>query len=381
MTAARKSNVGSDVSVKSSKRRSKAAITIDPSEEVGPTEVYDPVIRNELKRAAVWIGLAALVGLVILLIHPILLIIGGLVLASMLDGGARLLGRVLPIPRGFRLALVIVAVGAFLFWTISLTGSQLADQALTLRSTVEAQVVRIGAFAQEHGFVVSASDFKGLTSEAFKSVGRLTEAVSSALGIVTSLAMMLVLAVFLAADPRMYERGIAWMLPLAEREHFYATTAKIGFTLRRLMFGRLIGMTIEGFGTWFLLSLGNVPMAALLGVLTGILAFLPNIGALISGVLMVLVGFSAGTQAGLWALAVYVGVHLVDGWFIAPMVAKKSVDLAPAMVLSAQLLFGALFGIIGLALADPIVVMIKVALERQSERNEAKHGGISSGDG
>ena len=377
MTAAQKSSVVA----KGAKRKSKAVIAIDPSEEVGPTEVYDPVIRNELKRAAVWIGLAALVGLVILLIHPILLIIGGLVLASMLDGGARLLGRVLPIPRGFRLALVIVAVGAFLFWTVSLTGSQLADQALTLRSTVEGQVARIAIFAQDHGFVVSASDFKGLTSEAFKSVGRLTEAVTSALGIVTSLAMMLVLAIFLAADPRMYERGIAWLLPLREREHFYTTTAKIGFTLRRLMFGRLIGMTIEGFGTWFLLSLGNVPMAALLGVLTGILAFLPNIGALISGVLMVLVGFSAGTQAGLWALAVYVGVHLVDGWFIAPMVAKKSVDLAPAMVLSAQLLFGALFGVIGLALADPIVVMIKVALERQSERNEAKHGGSGSGTG
>ena len=373
--------INSDGATKASKRKSKTVVAIDSSEEVGPTEVYDPAIRNELKRAAVWIGLAALVGLVILLIHPILLIIGGLVLASMLDGGARLLGRVLPIPRGFRLALVIVAVGAFLFWTVSITGSQLADQALTLRSTVEGQVARIGSFAQEHGFVVSASDFKGLTSEAFKSVGRLTEAVTSALGIITSLAMMLVLAVFLAADPRMYERGIAWMLPMAEREHFYATTAKIGFTLRRLMFGRLIGMTIEGVGTWFLLSLGNVPMAALLGVLTGILAFLPNIGALISGVLMVLVGFSAGTQAGLWALAVYVGVHLVDGWFIAPMVAKKSVDLAPAMVLSAQLLFGALFGVIGLALADPIVVMIKVALERQSERNEARNSGSGKGDG
>jgi predicted PurR-regulated permease PerM len=351
---------------------------IEGAEEVGPTEVYDPVIRNELKRAAVWIGLASLIGLLILLIQPILLIIGGLVLAAMLDGGARLLGRLLPIPRGFRLALVVVAVIAFLYWTIGLTGSQLAEQALTLRTTVQSQIERIGAFAQERGFVVSAEDVKGLTSEAFKSVGRVTEAVTSAVGIVASLAMMLVLAIFLAADPRMYERGIAWMLPMAEREHFYVTAEKIGFTLRRLMFGRLIGMSIEGVGTWFLLSLAGVPMAALLGVLTGILAFLPNIGALISGVLMILVGFSAGTETGLWAIAIYVGVHLVDGWLISPMVAKKSVDLAPAMVLSAQLLFGALFGVIGLALADPIVVMIKVALERQSERNEARHSGKAS---
>jgi predicted PurR-regulated permease PerM len=68
---------------------------------------------------------------------------------------------------------------------------------------------------------------------------------------------------------------------------------------------------------------------------------------------------------------------MVDGYLIVPMVAKRAVDLAPALVLGAQILFGALFGILGLALADPIIAMIKVALERQSERNEAR--GIREG--
>src|SRR3546814_7240803 len=76
----------------------------------------------------------------------------------------------------------------------------------------------------------------------------------------------------------------------------------MAWTLRRLMAGRLIGMAVEGFGTWILLMLGGVPMATLLGVLTGILAFLPNIGAIISGVLIVLVGFSAGVNTGLYAV-------------------------------------------------------------------------------
>jgi predicted PurR-regulated permease PerM len=59
-------------------------------------------------------------------------------------------------------------------------------------------------------------------------------------------------------------------------------------------------------------------------------------------------------------------VQIIDGYVIVPMVAKRSVDLAPALVLGAQLLFGALFGIMGLALADPIVAMIKVLLEERS---------------
>ena len=51
---------------------------------------------------------------------------------------------------------------------------------------------------------------------------------------------------------------------------------------------------------------------------------------------------------------------------------RTDLDRVAALVLGAQILFGALFGILGLALADPIIAMIKVALERHSERNEAR---------
>ncbi|WP_397602844.1 AI-2E family transporter [Sphingorhabdus sp.] len=334
-------------------------------------------MRSEIKRAAVWIGMASLVVAFIWLAQPILLIIGGIVLAAMFDGGARLLGRVLPIPRGFRLTIVVLAVFGFIYWTFVFTGSELAAQAASLQAIVETQIESIGNRIEAAGFNISAEDVKGLGSQILNSVGRVTEAVSSVLGTVTNLAMMLVLGIFIAAEPRLYERGVAWMLPLAKRAHFYGTAEKMGSVLRRLMAGRLLGMAVEGVGTWVLLSLGGVPMAALLGVLTGLLAFLPNIGAIVSGALIILVGFSAGVDVGLYAIFVYFVVQTVDGYLIVPMVAKRAVDLAPALVLGAQILFGALFGILGLALADPIIAMIKVALERQSERNEAR--GIREG--
>lgn len=341
-------------------------------EEVGPTEFYDPLVRSELKKAAVWIGMATFVVALIWLAQPILLIIGGLVLAAMFDGGARLLGRILPIPRGFRLTIIVLAVFGFIYWTFVFTGSELAAQAASLQAIIEAQVDTLGNRIAASGFNISADDVKGFGTQILNSVGRVTAAVTSVVGTVTNMAMMLVLAIFIAAEPRMYERGVAWMLPLAEREHFYGTAEKIGRVLRRLMAGRLLGMAVEGFGTWILLSLGGVPMAALLGILTGLLAFLPNIGAIVSGALIILVGFSAGVDIGLYAVFVYFVVQMVDGYLIVPMVAKRAVDLAPALVLGAQILFGALFGILGLALADPIIAMIKVALERQSERNEAR---------
>ena len=102
-------------------------------EEMGPTELYDPLIRTELKKASVWIGLATLVVALIWLAQPILLIFGGIVLAAMFDGGTRLLGRVLPIARSLRLTIVVLGVFGFIYWTFMFTGS---EQSPSLKSAV-----------------------------------------------------------------------------------------------------------------------------------------------------------------------------------------------------------------------------------------------------
>jgi predicted PurR-regulated permease PerM len=349
-------------------------------EAPGPNELRDPVIREELKRASVWIGLVVLVGLIWLLAQPILLIVGGVVFAAMLDGGTRLLGRVLPIARPWRLVIVALGVIAFLVWVVILAGTQLVDQAEAMRGIVTMQVERISNWATQMGVLQDSKELTSLGKDLLGSLGRVTSAVTGVFGALTSVGMIVVIGVFLAVEPRLYERGIAWMFPLERRDDFYSTANAIGKALRRLMAGRLLAMFVEGVGTWLLLSLGSVPMAALLGVLTGLLAFLPNIGALVSGSLLILVGFSGGVETGVWAIGVYLVIHFIDGYLIVPMVARRSVDLAPALVLAAQLLFGALFGILGLALADPIVAMIKVSLEKGSENSaeRAAANGLSA---
>jgi predicted PurR-regulated permease PerM len=341
----------------------------------GPNEMRDPVIREELKRAVVWVGVVGAVVLMVFLSQPLLLIFGGVVFAAMLDGGTRLLGRILPIGRGWRLMMVVLGVIAFLGWVIYFTGSTLADQAEALRDTVTTQVERLITYANAQHLLDGGLD-GGQATEIGKqimgSIGRVTSAVSTVVGGVTSAVMIVVIGVFLAIEPRLYERGVAWMFPVDRRLHLYATLKEMGHTLRRLMAGRLLGMAVEGVGVWVLLAAGGVPMAALLGVLTGLFAFLPNIGSIISGVLIILVGFSGGVDMGFYALGVYLAVQIVDGYLIVPTVAKRSVDLAPALILGAQLLFGAAFGLLGLMFADPIVAMLKVGLEAGSKDAEAR---------
>ncbi|HEX8389198.1 MAG TPA: AI-2E family transporter, partial [Sphingomonas sp.] len=195
----------------------------------------------------------------------------------------------------------------------------------------------------------------------------------------TTLFFILVLGLFFAMEPRVYERGMQWLVPRGERHEFSLTLDRMGFTLRRLLAGKLIAMVAQGVLTWILLAIVGVPLAALLGIITGVLAFIPNIGAFVSGVLMVAVGFSAGVDTGLWAIGIYVVVQGLDGYVFSPLVAKKTVDMPPALTLGAQILASAAFGLIGLALADSFVAMIKVALERRAEREKEREDHGTSG--
>ncbi|MFL6793567.1 MAG: AI-2E family transporter [Sphingomicrobium sp.] len=360
-------------------RKAKAAPAVEVHiEQPGPTEINDPLVRREFARAAVWLGMALAIVGVVFLAQPLLLIIGGLVFSVVLDGGSRLLGRVLPIGRGWRLLIVTLAGFGFIGWVFWFAGTTFIAQFEVLRAVVTAQFHAIAAWAERVG-LMHAGSTASIGDQLLGSVGRLTSAVGSALGALASGLMIIVIGIFIAMEPRLYDRGVAWMLPVRHRTRFYLISNRVGFTLRRLLFGRIIGMVFEGVFTWLMLAyvsqifgIGAVPMAALLGLITGVLAFLPNIGAPISGVLMVAVGFSAGPQAGIYAIFVYFFVQNIDGYLVVPYIARRTVDLAPAVVLAMQLLMGALFGILGVLFADPILATLKVVLVDLSNQHAAR---------
>ena len=336
----------------------------------GPTDFSDRLVITEAKRAATWVAVIALAALVVVLSQPLLVIFGGIVFAALVDGGARLLGRVLHVRRSVRIGLVLLFAVSFMVWLVMFAGNQITDQAAQMPAVVNLQVHRLLDWGRAHGVTFGKTDFGSVAQQAIGGVGSLTTVLGGLLGGLTTLVLILILGVYLAMEPRLYQRGVAWMLPLNERASFQVTLMRMGRSLRMLLFGRVLGMVVEGVAVGVLLALYGVPMAALLGILTCMLAFLPNIGAPISGALMILVGFSGGTNMGIYCTVVYVAVQTIDGYIIVPMVARRTADLAPALVLGAQLIMGVLFGLLGLVLADPIVLMLKIALERQSEPND-----------
>jgi len=342
-----------------------------------PTRITSPELRFEAARAIVWITIVGIALLAIYISQSLLVIFGAMVFASMIDGGSRVLGRYLKIGRAWRVALVLLSAVAFFLWLTYFTGSQISQEAAQLPDIVEAQGAVLFDWLRNQGLQVQFTDMQSLVSQALSGFGTVTRALGGILGGLTTLALIVIIGIYFAIEPRLYERGVAWLLPRSRRVDFYVTANRMAYTMRRLMFGRVVGMVVEGIFTYVMLigygvvTGDPIPMPALLAILTGLLAFIPNIGAVVSGVLMVLVGFSGGTEMGLYTIFVYFLVQNIDGYIVIPMIAKKTVDLAPALVLSAQLIMGILFGILGLFLADPLLAMLKVALERRSEQNDA----------
>ncbi|HEX3422992.1 MAG TPA: AI-2E family transporter [Sphingomicrobium sp.] len=347
---------------------SKPPTTEPHFERPGPAEFKDPLVRREMQKAAVWFGMALAIIGVITLGQPLLLIIGGAIFAVLLDGGIRFLGRYLPIPRGWRMLIVLLLVFGFLGWVFWFAGTTIAAQFEALRTVVSAQFGRLLNFASSMGLM--DSEPTNWRNQLLGGAGRLTSAVGTVVGGVASIIAMIVIGIFLASEPKLYDRGIAWMLPLRHRTGFYRIAKHVGFTLRRLLFGRLVGMVFEGVFTWFMLTIGGVPMAGLLGLVTGVLAFIPNIGAIISGILMIAVGFSASPHLGIWCIVIYFLVHNIDAYVVVPFVARRTVDLAPAVLLAMQLLMAALFGVLGVLFADPILATLKVVLIDLSKQHE-----------
>lgn len=357
--------------------------TVSGSDHSGssPSRISDPRVREEITRAYVWVGVVGLVVLAIYISRSLLVVFGALVFAAMIDGGARLLGRVLPIARGWRVALVLVSLTLFFIWLGYFAGATISEEAAMFPELIRDQIADLLEWAQSKGIQIDQSQLQNYAGSITSGIGTLTSALSGILGGLTTVVLILIIGIYVAAEPKLYERGVAWMLPRERRGSFEVTMARMAQTLRRLMAGRLLGMFVEGVFTYIMLAwvaplvgIGVVPMASLLAILTGLLAFIPNLGAIVSGVLMALVGFSGGVEMGIYTIAVYFFIQNFDGYVVIPIIAKKTVDLAPALVLATQLAMGVVFGIIGILLADPLLAMIKVALERRAEENEARAG-------
>jgi predicted PurR-regulated permease PerM len=185
-------------------------------------------------------------------------------------------------------------------------------------------------------------------------VGRsITEAVS--LGIVA-----FIVTVYLVVHPTLLIDGFVSLFPAGRRERVRDILGKMYQAVQKWFLGQLSAMVIIGAFTAIALSIIGIPYALLIGAFSGILAFIPLIGTLVSLIPPVILALATDPILAVWVVLSYIAIHQIEAHVIQPLVMSRAVTLHPVVVVSAILIMGSLFHLIGLLLAVPLVAALSV---------------------
>lgn len=174
-------------------------------------------------------------------------------------------------------------------------------------------------------------------------------------GAVTAFFLTLVVGIFLAYNPELYVRGFLRLIPVQKRQRANEIIQEMADTLRWWMVGQLISMIVLAVSTWLVLWILGVPLAFILGLLTGILTFIPYLGPLIALVPILLIAFVESPALMLWVLVLYLIIQNLESNVLMPIIFQKTVHLPPVLTIIAQILLGAIFGFVGIVLATPLM--------------------------
>lgn len=329
----------------------------------------------------------------------IFLIFAGMLLGVALTAMTDLLGRIVRLPHSLRLAIVCLCLAGMLSGIVFLGGATIAQQATVLSNTIKSQLVTVKAFLEKNGIDTSYLDF-GNTAAApaadqattttpstapthnLPSAGALassggaivSQTLKVLLGTISAVGnffIVLFLGLAFAAQPGVYRAGLLFLAPARQRARVAVIIDRIGLTLERWLIAQIVTMAAVFFVTWIGLAVIGIQSSFILGIQAGLLAFIPTVGAIMAGLIVVLASLASGWVAALSAFILFLGVHAMESYVLTPIIQRQALDIPPATLFAFQILLGVVFGIWGLALALPLMAIAKVMIDHFKTEGEA----------
>jgi predicted PurR-regulated permease PerM len=186
---------------------------------------------------------------------------------------------------------------------------------------------------------------------------------SSTVAVITGLLLITFIAIYVAADPRLYHKGLLHLVPRPNRQRAGEVLSAIATTLRRWLLSQGIAMLVIGVVTTVTLMLLGVEAAVSLGIIAGLLEFIPNIGPLIAALPAVAMGFLDSPQKALMVAVAYAAIQFLENQLLIPILMRRGVDLPPVLTLVGQAVMAVVFGFLGLLVAVPIIAAVLVAVK------------------
>jgi predicted PurR-regulated permease PerM len=204
---------------------------------------------------------------------------------------------------------------------------------------------------------------KKYTDNPEKLIGPLTSIGFGVAGVLAALVLLLIIAYYMAANPRPLVGGMLRLFPPDRREHAQHVMGRLRDAWIGWMQGVMVDMVVTGVLLYAGLSLIGLDYAIVFAVISALLVLIPYYGAFLGGIPPVLFGFADSPGKGLLALAVYVGVQQIESNFTIPLVMSKTVNLHPAVIAIGVLVVGRLLGFAGLFVAVPVLSFITITIE------------------
>lgn len=323
------------------------------------------------------LGLAVAVALLWVLSDLILLIFAAILLAVLLRGVARLLTRFSHLPVGASLAvvsiLILVAAAAFGYFA----GPRFVTEGQQLIQDIE-QYAR--QFQQHYaGTFWGEIIQRAVSSRSGISIGPLApRLLTVTFGTAGGVLLLIVTALYLAASPELYMHGALLLLPLAHRGRGRDILRQLCQVLRYWMLGQLIDMAAVGVLATVGLILLGIPLPLALGLLAGVLTFIPYLGAVLAGIPAVIVASTVSLASILWVILLYTACHVLEGYLIAPLISRRMVNLPPAVTLLSMVVLGELYGFLGILVATPLTAAVIVMVREIYVRDVLKDANVES---
>lgn len=326
--------------------------------------------RSRLAYRVVGLVLALLLG--IYFIHQIpqlvLLFLLTILFAIVLSGPVNYLAR-MGLPRGVGVLVVLGSLGLVLWlasWMITPVIKIQAEQFMRDFPALLAQVQDL-VWSSQSTFALGPGtdlDTQGLLRMGRDYLsGHVSSAVSLGRSLVEAVSLALVgfiLTIYLVVQPTRLVNGFVSFFPAGKRERVRGVLSEMYHAVQKWFVGQLISMVLIGVLTAVALSIIGIPYALFIGVLSGLLAFIPLVGAVVSVIPPVLLALATNPILAVWVILAYIAIHQIEAHLIQPLVMSRAVALHPVVVVCAILVMGTLFGFVGLLLAVPLVAALSV---------------------
>lgn len=318
-----------------------------------------------VRRVLIVLGLVALFFLVWQLRILLLMLFGAIVIASIFRAVADTICKFTRLPASVATGLSILLVLGSLGALIAIFGNHIAQQVVTLRETLpgawralEDRIGNLGLSNQFDRLVATITTPGGGSLSGF---GRTLLSIGSG---IADLIVVIFAGIYLATQPNFYRVGAIKLVPPARRKIAAEAMLESERALRLWLKGQAVAMVVVGLLTGFGLWALGMPSAFTLGLLAGVLEFIPFAGPILAAVPAILLALAVSPELALWVTLLYVAIQQFEGNLLTPLVQQYAVDLPGAVLLFSLIGFGTLFGTLGVILAAPLAVVTMVLVKR-----------------